>query len=137
MVISAGHKAEMVARHFDRQPVNGAVVQYVAESRLLEAAGGFLNAIRGVNEKPAAWLVLNGDSLAPDLKIFYLNYPNQFHSGLLQQMLANIRGDKPVAPVIKIFASICRILNGLNGVFGTKRIHLESFQLMFYEYQPK
>ena len=32
MVISTGHKAEMVARQFDRQPVNGAVVQYVAES---------------------------------------------------------------------------------------------------------
>src|SRR5208282_6875533 len=33
----------------------------------LGTAGGFLNAIRNVNDKPAAWLVLNGDSLAPVL----------------------------------------------------------------------
>ena len=29
MVISTGHKAEIVARHFDRQPVKNAVVQCV------------------------------------------------------------------------------------------------------------
>ncbi len=32
MVISTGHNQEMVARHFDRQPVNGAAVQCMAES---------------------------------------------------------------------------------------------------------
>jgi D-glycero-alpha-D-manno-heptose 1-phosphate guanylyltransferase len=64
VVISTGHKAEMVAQHFDRQPVKDAAVQCVAESEPLGTAGGFLNAIRGASEKPAAWLVLNGDSLA-------------------------------------------------------------------------
>ena len=85
MVISTGHNQEMVARHFDRQPVNGAAVQCMAESRPPGTAGGFLNAVRRVNEKPAAWLVLNGDSLAPDLKIFYSNSPNQFHSGFFNR----------------------------------------------------
>jgi D-glycero-alpha-D-manno-heptose 1-phosphate guanylyltransferase len=64
MVISTGYQADIVAHHFDRQPVKGAVVRCVAESQPLGTAGGFLNAIRGVNENPAAWLVLNGDSLA-------------------------------------------------------------------------
>lgn len=63
MVISTGHKAGIVAQHFERQPVKGAVVRCVAESQPLGTAGGFLNAIAGT-ESPPCWLVLNGDSLA-------------------------------------------------------------------------
>jgi D-glycero-alpha-D-manno-heptose 1-phosphate guanylyltransferase len=64
VVISTGHKAEVVARHFEKQPVKGARVRCVAETEPLGTAGGFLNAISGAAETPPLWLVLNGDSLA-------------------------------------------------------------------------
>lgn len=64
IVISTGHKAEVVARYFDAQPVGGLTVSCVAEPKPLGTAGGFLNAIAGIGNPPALWLVLNGDSLA-------------------------------------------------------------------------
>lgn len=64
IVLSTGYRAEMVAAHFTAQPVAGVCVTCVPETRPLGTAGGFLNAARSVAETPAAWLVLNGDSLA-------------------------------------------------------------------------
>jgi len=65
VVLSTGHLAEAIAGHFQSQPVAGIKVSCVNETKPLGTAGGFLNAIRGAIEKPAAWLVLNGDSLTP------------------------------------------------------------------------
>jgi NDP-sugar pyrophosphorylase family protein len=65
VILSTGHLAAIVARHFQPQPVKNVRVSCVPETAPLGTAGGFLNAIRGVEGKPAAWLVLNGDSLAP------------------------------------------------------------------------
>ena len=64
MVLATGHLAESVERHFAGQPVPDVSVRCVAEVKPLGTAGGFLNATRGAAGKPAAWLVLNGDSLA-------------------------------------------------------------------------
>ncbi len=64
VILSTGHLAETVEKHFQSQPVKNVRVTCVPETKPLGTAGGFLNAIRGANEKPAAWLVLNGDSLA-------------------------------------------------------------------------
>ena len=63
IVLSTGHLAETIERHFQSQPVKGVATRCVAETRPLGTAGGFCNALRHSNEKPAAWLVLNGDSL--------------------------------------------------------------------------
>jgi NDP-sugar pyrophosphorylase family protein len=65
VILSTGHLAAAVEKHFHPQPVKNVRVSCVPETRPLGTAGGFLNAIPGVAEKPAAWLVLNGDSLAP------------------------------------------------------------------------
>ena len=65
VILSTGHLAEVVAKHFQSQPVKNVRVICVPETKPLGTAGGFLNAIAGMAEKPAAWLVLNGDSLAP------------------------------------------------------------------------
>ena len=65
VILSTGHLAETVNRHFQSQPVKNVRVNCVPESKPLGTAGGFLNAVRGAAEKPGAWLVLNGDSLAP------------------------------------------------------------------------
>jgi NDP-sugar pyrophosphorylase family protein len=65
VILSTGHLAEIIERHFHSQPVKNVCVSCVPETKPLGTAGGFLNAIRGAAEKPAAWLVLNGDSLAP------------------------------------------------------------------------
>ena len=72
VILSTGHLAETVARHFAPQPVPGARVHCVPETTPLGTAGGFLNAANSAPEKPAAWLVLNGDSLvlAPLEKLF-------------------------------------------------------------------
>jgi len=64
VIISTGYLAETVERHFATQPVRTVAVRCVPETAPLGTAGGFLNAARASGERPAAWLVLNGDSLA-------------------------------------------------------------------------
>jgi D-glycero-alpha-D-manno-heptose 1-phosphate guanylyltransferase len=63
VVISTGYRAEVVAAHFDPQPVPGVKTSCVAETAPLGTAGGVLHAVRQSNLKPPAWLVLNGDTL--------------------------------------------------------------------------
>ena len=72
VILSTGHLAEMVEIHFALQPVKNIHVTCVPETTPLGTAGGFLHAAAGAKEKPAAWLVLNGDSLvvAPLEKLF-------------------------------------------------------------------
>lgn len=65
VILSTGHLAETIERHFQSQPVKNVCVTYVPETNPLGTAGGFLNAIRHAKEIPVAWLVINGDSLAP------------------------------------------------------------------------
>lgn len=64
VILSTGHLAETIEKYFQSQRVAGVNVNCVPETKPLGTAGGFLNAIRGTIEKPAAWLVVNGDSLA-------------------------------------------------------------------------
>jgi len=64
IAISTGHLAETVERHFQTQPVPGVMVRCIPETTPLGTAGGFRHAIDVSAEKPAAWLVMNGDSLA-------------------------------------------------------------------------
>ena len=52
VIISTGHLAEIVAGHFQSQPVKNVRVSCVPETRPLGTAGGFLNAIRGAAENP-------------------------------------------------------------------------------------
>ena len=69
VVVSTGYLAEVVAAHFQSGPISGVTVQCVPEPSPLGTAGGFLHAARASGWKPAAWLVLNGDSLVfTDLK---------------------------------------------------------------------
>jgi D-glycero-alpha-D-manno-heptose 1-phosphate guanylyltransferase len=65
VILSTGHLAETIEKYFQSQPVNNVRVNCVPEARPLGTAGGFLNAIAGEKTDPEAWLVLNGDSLAP------------------------------------------------------------------------
>jgi len=62
-VISTGYLSEVVGKHFAAQPVPGVTVSCVVESEPLGTGGGFLHATQGIASAPAAWLVLNGDSL--------------------------------------------------------------------------
>ncbi|MBI5773313.1 MAG: nucleotidyltransferase family protein [Verrucomicrobia bacterium] len=62
-VLSTGHLAETIERHFQNAPVAGMNVSCVAETSPLGTGGGVAHAIRTSGETPAAWLVLNGDSL--------------------------------------------------------------------------
>jgi D-glycero-alpha-D-manno-heptose 1-phosphate guanylyltransferase len=64
VLLSTGHLADVVEAHFRAQPVSGVATRCVAETNPLGTAGGFLNAIQASGDSPAAWLVLNGDSLA-------------------------------------------------------------------------
>jgi NDP-sugar pyrophosphorylase family protein len=65
VILSTGHLAEAVEKHFLSPPVKNVQVRCVRETNPLGTAGGFLNAIRDAKDQPSAWLVLNGDSLAP------------------------------------------------------------------------
>jgi D-glycero-alpha-D-manno-heptose 1-phosphate guanylyltransferase len=64
VILSTGHLAEAVEKHFQPQPVKNVRVNCVPETEPLGTAGGFLNAIRGA-QNSGAFVVLNGDSLAP------------------------------------------------------------------------
>ena len=63
VILSTGHLAEVIEAHFQPQPVAGVLTRCIAETRPLGTGGGFLNAARLSGDSPAAWLVLNGDSL--------------------------------------------------------------------------
>jgi D-glycero-alpha-D-manno-heptose 1-phosphate guanylyltransferase len=65
VILSTGYLSETVEKHFQSQPVKNVRVTCVPETKPLGTAGGFLNAIRSAKENPQAWLVLNGDSIAP------------------------------------------------------------------------
>jgi NDP-sugar pyrophosphorylase family protein len=65
VILSTGYLANTIEKHFQSQPVAGVKINCVPEIKPLGTAGGFLHAIRNAAEKPAAWLVMNGDSLAP------------------------------------------------------------------------
>jgi D-glycero-alpha-D-manno-heptose 1-phosphate guanylyltransferase len=72
VILSTGHLAETVEKHFAPQPVKNVRVTCVPETTPLGTAGGFINAAKSAKENPAAWIVLNGDSLvvAPLEKLF-------------------------------------------------------------------
>ena len=63
VILSTGYLAEAVKNHFSPSPVKNVRVTCVPEISPLGTAGGFLNAASSAAGKPAAWLVLNGDSL--------------------------------------------------------------------------
>ena len=63
VLLSTGHLADVAEQHFRPQPVPGVITRCFAETRPLGTAGGFLNAAMLSGESPAAWLVVNGDSL--------------------------------------------------------------------------
>lgn len=63
VVLSTGYMAELIEKHFQPQPVPGVQVSCVPETTPLGTAGGFLNAVRQSGLHPAAWFLLNGDSL--------------------------------------------------------------------------
>lgn len=64
VVLSTGFRAEVIERHFANEPVTGTRCLSVREEQPLGTAGGFLHAATTSALQPAAWLVLNGDSLA-------------------------------------------------------------------------
>ncbi len=63
VLISTGHLAQAIADHFTDHAVAGVEVRCIPEETPLGTAGGFLHAARHAGRAPAAWLVLNGDSL--------------------------------------------------------------------------
>jgi len=72
VILSTGYLSETVEKHFSPSPVKSVRVTCLPETTPLGTAGGFLNAASCAAEKPAAWLVLNGDSLvlAPLERLF-------------------------------------------------------------------
>lgn len=63
VLISTGHLAEVVDRFFADHSVADMEVRCIREPTPLGTAGGFLHAVEQTGWSPAAWLVLNGDSL--------------------------------------------------------------------------
>lgn len=64
VVLSTGYLTETIEKHFSAQPVAGVTVSCVPETTPLGTAGGFLNAVQQSNINSAAWLLVNGDTLA-------------------------------------------------------------------------
>jgi D-glycero-alpha-D-manno-heptose 1-phosphate guanylyltransferase len=91
VILSTGHLAETVEKHFAPQPVKNVRVTCVPETTPLGTAGGFLNAAASAKEKPAAWIVLNGDSLvvAPLQKFFAALDQPENESAILGVPMAN------------------------------------------------
>lgn len=64
VVLSTGYMSETIEKHFHSQPVAGVIVSCVPETTPLGTAGGFLNAVHQSKINSAAWVLLNGDTLA-------------------------------------------------------------------------
>jgi D-glycero-alpha-D-manno-heptose 1-phosphate guanylyltransferase len=62
-VLSTGHLAETIELQFQNTPLAGVKISCVQETSPLGTGGGVVHAIRASGKTPAAWLVLNGDSL--------------------------------------------------------------------------
>jgi D-glycero-alpha-D-manno-heptose 1-phosphate guanylyltransferase len=137
VVLSTGHLAAVVEKHFRLYPVPGVDVNWVSETRPLGTAGGFLNAIRHVTDKPAAWLVLNGDSLVaaplealirslanPEIAgaILGVPMPEASRYGTIVQNangeLAGFNEKKPGAGVVNAGVYVFRA--GITGLFGDR-----------------
>lgn len=63
VVFSTGYRAETVEEHFASKPIPGIETWCVPETTPLGTGGGFLHAAKTSGQRPAAWIVLNGDSL--------------------------------------------------------------------------
>lgn len=63
-VISTGYRSEVIAGFVQSGQTAGLELQAIKEPVPMGTAGGFRYAAENCGEKPAAWLVLNGDSLA-------------------------------------------------------------------------
>lgn len=75
IVLSTGHLAEVVERHFQRNPLPGVELLFAREDFPLGTAGGFLHAAGAVARRPGPWLVANGDSLLlADLAAFVARF---------------------------------------------------------------
>jgi D-glycero-alpha-D-manno-heptose 1-phosphate guanylyltransferase len=75
IVLSTGHLAEAVERHFKRKPLPGVELLFAREDFPLGTAGGFLHAAGAVARRPGPWLVANGDSLLlADLAAFVARF---------------------------------------------------------------
>lgn len=84
VIISTGYRAEVVAAHFDTQPVSGVEISCVAETAPRGTAGGVSHAVRECKLTPPAWLVLNGDTLCfANLKIATMELGDPDVSGLI------------------------------------------------------
>lgn len=62
-LLSTGYLAAVIEEHFQSQPVEGLQISCCRENSPLGTAGGFLQAVTQIENKPEAWLVMNGDSL--------------------------------------------------------------------------
>jgi NDP-sugar pyrophosphorylase family protein len=63
IIISTGHKADLISAHFNRLNFPGVSMICALEHEPLGTAGGFLRAAGMESTAPEAWLVCNGDSL--------------------------------------------------------------------------
>lgn len=64
ILFSTGYKADTIAAHFTAATFPSLQLTSLPEPQPLGTAGGFLHAAASVAAPPAAWLILNGDSLA-------------------------------------------------------------------------
>jgi len=63
IIVSAGHQAQVIAGHVGSIAHEGLVVECVTEASPLGTGGAFRYVTAATDRKPAAWLVLNGDSM--------------------------------------------------------------------------
>src|SRR5438128_2139753 len=62
-ILSTGYLGERIEAYFRTNTIEGLEVRCVHESEPLGTAGGFARCIENTRDGPAAWLVLNGDSM--------------------------------------------------------------------------
>ena len=62
-LLSTGYLAKMIEEYAQKRPIPDLELKCYPETSPLGTAGGFMNAVKQSEQKPKAWLVLNGDSL--------------------------------------------------------------------------
>ena len=62
-LLSTGYLAKMIEEYAQKRPIPDLELKCYPETSPLGTAGGFMNAVNQSEQRPKAWLVLNGDSL--------------------------------------------------------------------------
>jgi D-glycero-alpha-D-manno-heptose 1-phosphate guanylyltransferase len=84
VILATGYLGEVIEAYFTANPIPGVNLNSYRETKALGTGGGFVNIVNQSKQKPAAWLITNGDSLiVADLSLLLPYLDDKTVSGVI------------------------------------------------------